>query len=252
MSDEIRFLQELSILTWPPKMILNLNGWKVRISEGITKRANSVSPMEYSGKNLIDDISTAENYFRVNKLPSIFQLPDSFKPASLQEELLSLNYKIVDETIVMVANIDGLDFPKINEEFDIHRLENELDNWLNEQQKINPTSQSQIDGRREILSRIAQSNAGYFLAKEGNKTVAVGLAILQENYMVIYSMFTHPDYRRKGIAQNLMIKMIEWGDLNLVDYVFLQVESVNTPAKHLYEKVGFKEKYRYRYLVKEF
>ncbi len=63
-------------------------------------------------------------------------------------------------------------------------------------------------------------------------------------------MFTHPDFRRQGIAQTLMAKMVEWGDINLVDTVFLQVESINEGAKKLYKKVGFKERYRYRYLIK--
>ncbi|NPD88106.1 MAG: GNAT family N-acetyltransferase [Asgard group archaeon] len=251
MSNEIRILQEISILTWPPKMILNLNGWKIRISEGITKRANSVSPLEYSGNNLIEDISVVENYYRVNRLPSIFQLHDTFEPVSLQDKLLSLDYKIVDETIVMMANIDEINLPYQNEKYEFHLLENQLDKWLNDLQLINQTDKLQIDGRREIISRIAQSNVGYFVARDNKKTVAVGLAVLQENYMVIYSMFTHPDYRRKGIAQTILANMIEWGDVNLVDRVFLQVESENTSAINLYKKVGFKEKYRYRYLIKE-
>lgn len=251
MSEEIKILQEISILTWPPKISLNLNGWKIRISEGITKRANSVSPVDYTGENLNDDILTVENYYRVNKLPSIFQLHDTFEPPSLQDKLLSLNYEIIDETIVMMANIDEINLPYQNKKYEFHLLENELNKWLKELQIINQADKLQIDGRREIISRIAQSNVGYFIARDNGKTVAVGLAVLQENYMVIYSMFTHLDYRRKGIAQTLLANMIEWGEVNLVDRVFLQVESENRLARNLYKKVGFKEKHRYRYLIKE-
>ena len=252
MSEEIKILQEISILTWPPKISLNLNGWKIRISEGITKRANSVSPVEYIGENLDEDILVVENYYRANKFPSIFQLHDTFEPVSLQDKLLSLDYEIKAETIVMMANIDEIDLPNLNEKYEYHFLENELNNWLKELQTINQTDKSQIDGRREIIGRIAQSNVGYFIAGDSGKTIAVGLAILQESYMVIYSMYTHFDYRRKGIAQTLLANMIEWGDVNLVDRVFLQVESENTSAINLYKKVGFKEKYRYRYLIKDF
>ena len=250
MNDEIKFLQELSILTWPPKMILNLNGWKVRISEGVTMRANSVSPIEYSGKDLKDDISSVEKYYNVNNLPTIFQLHDTFEPANLMDELLSLNYEIKDETIVMTADIGDINVPKINDKYEIQLMGKELDKWFSDLQIINQIDQSQIDGRKQILGRIAQSNVGYFKAIEKAKIVAVGLAILQENYMAIYSMFTHSDFRRQGIAQTLIAKMIEWGDVNLVDKVFLQVETVNEGAKKLYEKVGFQEKYRYRYLIK--
>ncbi|MCG3221323.1 MAG: GNAT family N-acetyltransferase [Candidatus Heimdallarchaeota archaeon] len=252
MSEEIKTLQEISNFTWPPKISLNLNGWKIRISEGITKRVNSVSPVEYSGGNLNEDILAVENYYRANNLPSIFQLHDTFEPASLQNKLLSLDYEIKDETIVMMANIDEINLSYLNEKFEFLLLEGELDKWLTELQIINQADKPQIDGRREIIGRIAQSNVGYFIAGDNEKTVAVGLAVLQENYMVIYSMFTHPDYRRKGIAQTILAKMIEWGDVNLVDRVFLQVESESASAINLYKKVGFKEKYRYRYLIKEF
>lgn len=251
MGNEIQVLQELSNLTWPPKMILNLNGWKIRISEGVTMRTNSVSPMEYYGDNITEDIMKVENYYRASKFPSIFQLHDSFKPASLQEELLTLDYEIVDETIVMTANIVKISIPKLNEKYEYQLLENELDKWLNDQQILNQVEKSIIDGRREIISRITQSNVGYFRTLDNGETIAVGLAVIQENYMAIYSMFTHPDYRRKGIAQTLMAKMIEWGDINLVDKVFLQVETSNNGARELYEKAGFNEKYRYRYLVKQ-
>ncbi|MHA1953667.1 MAG: GNAT family N-acetyltransferase [Candidatus Heimdallarchaeaceae archaeon] len=251
MSDEIKILQEISILTWPPKMILYLNGWKIRISEGGTRRANSVSPLEYSGDNLKKDISTVENYYRTNELPSIFQLHDTFEPANLQEELLSHGYEIKDETIVMVANIDGINLQSLNNKYEFHRLENEFDMWPYDPNEITDAIQIQIDERREIFSRITKSNLSFFTAEDNKKTVSVGVAVLQDNYMAIYGMFTHLDYRRKGIAQTILAKMVEWGDENLVDNVFLQVESENTSARNLYKKVGFKEKYRYRYLIKD-
>jgi ribosomal protein S18 acetylase RimI-like enzyme len=231
-------------------MILNLNGWKIRISEGVTMRANSVSPIEYSSKDLKADILSVERYYKSNKLPAIFQLHDTFEPANLQDELLSLNYELIDETIVMTADIQEINISKINEDYDAHIMENGLEKWFSDRQTINEIDKIQMNGRKEILRRIAQSNVGYFKAVEGANTLAVGLAILQENYMAIYSMFTHPDYRRQGIAQTLMTKMIDWGDINLVDKIFLQVETINEGARKLYEKVGFKERYRYRYLIK--
>ena len=71
----IRFYQELSTNAWPAKYYYLLNGWVARISEGVTKRANSVMPLTYYGDNLKEDIQVVETIFTKNKLPIIFQLP---------------------------------------------------------------------------------------------------------------------------------------------------------------------------------
>ena len=63
-----------------------------------------------------------------------------------------------------------------------------------------------------------KSNVSYYIAVEGDKPIAVGLGVSEDNYMFIYNMFTHPNYRRKKIAQTILMKMFEWADINLVDH----------------------------------
>ncbi len=252
MSEEIAFYQELSTITWPPKMILNLNGWKLRISEGVTKRANSVSPTLYTGNDLNADIARVERFFQEKGLPAIFQLPDYFEPSELRNILLSSGYKVIDETIVMIGDISVLKLPSIATDFDLHHFEGDIERWISAFRTLRESSKSLIEGFRDIIERATKSNVCYYLAEKENKAVAVGLTISEGNYMGIYNMFTHQDYRRQGVAQALISMIIEWGEINLIDHVFLQVEADNLGAIQLYKKIGFKEKYSYRYLIKSF
>lgn len=67
---------------------------------------------------------------------------------------------------------------------------------------------------------------------------------IPENILVYIA--THKDFRGKGIGKKLMLKAIEIADGNIA----LHVEPDN-PAKYLYEKIGFTNKYlEMRYIKK--
>ena len=66
---------------------------------------------------------------------------------------------------------------------------------------------------------------------------------IPENILVYIA--THKEFRGKGIGKKMMIKAIELADGNIA----LHVEPDN-PAKYLYEKIGFTNKYLEMRLIK--
>ncbi len=249
MKDLVKLYQELSTNSWPPKSVVSLNGWKIRISEGVTKRANSVSPLIYNGDNLKEDVEYTENIYRKNNLPTIFQLADYFQPSNLYDFLIDRNYKEIDETIVMIAQIDKILDSPIKSNFNYIISETDLEKWIDDFKTIRMEGSTRIEGMRKIIQRLTSPKSCYFIAEE-EEPVAVGLTVTEGNFMVIYNMYTHPDYRRQGIAKSLLAKMIEKGKKDNVKNVYLQVEADNLDAIKLYSKIGMKECYRYRYLIK--
>jgi ribosomal-protein-alanine N-acetyltransferase len=56
----------------------------------------------------------------------------------------------------------------------------------------------------------------------------------------IVNVATHPDFRRRGCAEALLGKMEEFLSERGVADVYLEVRVSNTPARTLYEKLGFR------------
>lgn len=48
------------------------------------------------------------------------------------------------------------------------------------------------------------------------------------------------DYRRQGIAQNLLRSLVDFANEHNIVKIFLEVSSINIPAQNLYNKFGFK------------
>ena len=59
--------------------------------------------------------------------------------------------------------------------------------------------------------------------------------------MEIMTICTHPDFRRQGVAENLLMTMMDYAQLAKVSKIFLEVRSDNIPAQKLYAKMGFIE-----------
>ncbi len=92
---------------------------------------------------------------------------------------------------------------------------------------------------RSIASELDNQLALWLVALEG-ETVAgyVGSqSVMGESDMM--NIAVHPAYRRRGIAENLVDSLVavlnETGNHSLT----LEVRASNTPAKALYEKLGF-------------
>ncbi|MCK5046773.1 MAG: GNAT family N-acetyltransferase, partial [Candidatus Heimdallarchaeota archaeon] len=79
----------------------------------------------------------------------------------------------------------------------------------------------------------------------------IGMAVLEQGNLGIFDMLVNPVFLRQGIAGSLIAKMVEWGRENSVQSTYLCVQGDNQPAIALYKKVGLKECYRYRYLIKK-
>ncbi|MFA5839501.1 MAG: ribosomal protein S18-alanine N-acetyltransferase [Candidatus Margulisiibacteriota bacterium] len=75
----------------------------------------------------------------------------------------------------------------------------------------------------------------YLVAKEGDQIIGyIGTEKILDEIHVI-NMAVHPDFRRKGIGNMLLEKV-----LKKPDTVYLEVRETNIAAQKLYEKYGFK------------
>ncbi len=91
-----------------------------------------------------------------------------------------------------------------------------------------------------FYNELANNLASYYCVKDTSDKILAYIGcwhIIEEAH--ITSLAVHPDYRRKQLAQILIIKAIEDCYKDMIKYVTLEVRESNTEAISLYEKFLF-------------
>jgi len=252
LKDDVLYYQSIATNNWPAKDLILVNGWILRISEGITRRANSVLPLRYKGTNLDEDIDEVERIYKENKLPIIFQISDYYTPEKLHEHLLERNYKSEAESLFMTLPFEGMKEIVVNSDVSYECHEEQSDEFMEALGKLTKMSEERYEGVKAIINRILVSSRAFFLIrKRNNIIIGFALGVAEMGKVGIYDLFVGKEYRRTGLAQNLLLEMKKWGERKGTTEFHLCVQGDNTGAITMYKKVGFKEIFRYRYLVKE-
>jgi ribosomal protein S18 acetylase RimI-like enzyme len=84
---------------------------------------------------------------------------------------------------------------------------------------------------------------------EGGATVCCGRAVAEDDLVGLFDLVTDPAQRGRGLARRLIAHLLAWGQAQGARGAYLQVEVQNAPALRLYDRLGFRELYRYWYRV---
>ena len=92
---------------------------------------------------------------------------------------------------------------------------------------------------KSVASELNNSLSCWLVAEEnGVVTGYVGSqTVIDESDMM--NVAVHPDHRRKGIAEALVVELVEALKKRESHCLTLEVRASNAPAKALYEKLGF-------------
>ncbi|MEK3981866.1 GNAT family N-acetyltransferase [Paenibacillus sp. FSL K6-3166] len=244
-----KFIEEITLNTWPAEQSLLLNGWILRTAAGYTKRANSVNPLygaERCTADLGDQIKLAEQYYEHAGLKPVFKITPYIQPASLDEKLADRGYSIAEPSSVRVLDLEDLATPDLC--YTVQVQENLTEAWLNVFSELTELS----DKNRETLTRMLSAShlkQGYVILFNNDIPTACGLGVIQNGYMGLYDIVTAAEYRRQGMAEQLLLALLHWGKSRGAKTSFLQVVQANAGASALYDKLGFKEIYKYWYRV---
>lgn len=95
--------------------------------------------------------------------------------------------------------------------------------------------------KESFYNELSNNLAHYYCAiiNDGKIAGYVGCwHIFEEAHITTLSV--HPDHRKQGIAQQLLLTIIDGCYKNKIKYITLEVRESNIPAICLYEKNGFK------------
>ena len=102
------------------------------------------------------------------------------------------------------------------------------------------------EGSRQARSPV-QPDVGLAAARIGDR--ATGTAAYADDWVGFRAIEVTPEHRREGLGLAVMEALLEWGAERGATTAYLQVIGDNQPALALYERLGFREHHRYRYLT---
>ena len=79
--------------------------------------------------------------------------------------------------------------------------------------------------------------------------VARGRGVLSGDWLLVEGLEVDPAHRRRGLATAVLAEVLDWGASQGARTALLHVETANTGAAALYDRLGFRTHHTNRYLV---
>jgi GNAT superfamily N-acetyltransferase len=238
---------------WPPARVEILDGWRCRLDRGVTRRANSVLAADWTGKDLPQGFSKAENIYEKAGLTPCFQITPAAQPLELDEALAARGYGANGHSLVQRADLlcrsdttaSLPDTAASNP--DVRLTARAGAAWCAALQAGGPREQGLA--KCQILERIELPCAFVACGPEAAPD-AIGLGICDGEVVWLNSMYSRPEARGRGLARRLLTAIACWAAKQGAEALMLQVEADNVPARRLYEGFGFSTLYPYHYRSK--
>ena len=179
--------------------------------------------------------------------PARFQVCPAGQPDNLDAILSDRGYTSDARTAVQIADLSTvLTHTQRKEAHPVLVTETFDTAWFDAYYEAEDVTDADAAVRRGILQRIGP-RVGYAHLRVEGRSVGMGLAVMERGWVGIFSMATHPAFRRRGYATAVIHALANWGHANRAEHMYLQVMERNKTAQKLYAKLGFETLYHYHY-----
>jgi GNAT superfamily N-acetyltransferase len=233
-------VEEACLNAWPALREVLLDGWVLRFSEGLTRRANSANPL---GPDSEVDLRACETLYRRLGLPTIIRVLSLIDP-SVDDRLAKGGYTGEGESRVLYGPIEDVEAAR---DPDVGLLDEPTPEWFGAMAVLQNHSSDQAATYRRIVGQLAIPAAFAALSDEGG-IVALAYGALHNGLLCYESVITDRLRRRQGWGRRIIKALAAWARDQGAVGVCLEVEAHNAAARALYDAIGLKtELYRYHY-----
>jgi GNAT superfamily N-acetyltransferase len=233
-------VEETCLNAWPALREVLLDGWLLRFSKGLTRRANSANPLRPVAHA---DIRGCEALYRRLRLPTIFRVLTLIDPA-VDERLAAADYTREGESCVLYGPIDGIETAR---DPDVQLLSEASPQWFAAMAALQQHTQEQAATYRGLVGQVAIPTA-FAALSAGGELVALAYGAIHDGLLCYESVVTDGRRRRQGYGRRIITALAAWAEKEGAYGACLEVEAGNIPARALYDTIGLKtELYRYHY-----
>lgn len=239
-SADLLALEAVSARAWPPLHTARVGGWRLNASTGHTGRANTCWALEAPDRPLDEALAWARSWYAGFGLPTKFKTVEGVSHTGDVEAFLRTSgFSPNTETKVMTGPVGGANDGVLLEDAPGEVFQSVLFETLYR-------DMADAEERLATLRRIAQP-ARFARIEADGRAVAVGAVAVDGGWAGVSVMRTSPDYRRQGLAGRIVSALLGFAASEGATRSYLQVEAKNETAVALYEKLGFRTAYHYRY-----
>ncbi|WP_315094538.1 GNAT family N-acetyltransferase [uncultured Cellulomonas sp.] len=247
----------VELATWPPARVVDVDGWKVGLSGGLTRRANSVLPLG-TPPDITATLDRIEALYAREGQPAIVRVCRA-SPRGLDDLLALRDYEVMSRTDVLVRELDGLEphpggIRTSAGAVRVSAADRPDDAWLaawsGSKARLHTTgSAAQADDTSLRLARevLGGAPAVYLTATDATGLVGVIRAAFAEDWVALSCLVVTQPARRHGLGRYLTVRALDEAVRRGARRAFLQVEAENTAAGELYWSLGFQPAERYVY-----
>ncbi len=239
---EIKIIEDLSLNAWPSHQMQIYDGWILRFSYFYTHRTNCIEQIGSSSIPLGDKLDYCEEIYEKWGTPAIYKITPLLN-SSFDQKLTERGYHIAHVTEVMTMDMN--DYQKTAPLYPVFVSDSISPSWLNAlfdmKGTVNKIHRRIVPSMYAAIPKDIISAAVY----DGDKIIGTGLCILDRDYAGIYAIHVDKDFRRRRIGDAVCRALLNAASQQGAAFAYLQVVKGNSPAKKLYESLGFQDFYTY-------
>ena len=225
----------------PPEESMLIDGWLLRFNRGRSRNPNSVWPLYPGSEGVAAKVEMCERHYADRGLVCHFRLTDGDSGAAIEEELLRRGYAIDNPNHLLTMEA----FPDVESSI----AEVGLEAWLDTLRAIDPDQDDEAVGmKRGPLSRLSLP-AWYGLVEHEGEPCSYGRAVQQDDLYQLAELWTAPALRGRGLGTRLIHGLLALGKRAGATVPLIPVADANPDARRLYERLGFRRAYGFKYLT---
>ena len=238
-------LEQRSFSSWPALEQTAHRGWVIRLADGYTKRANSVTALAFSAGGLDESIAYCEGLYGERGLIPTFRLTPCSQPEELDSRLEFRGYRVLDPSLVL--HLDLATWRHCKENTSVQ--DSTLDAWMATFGRLSKSGPDRQAKHAGLLQRISTPRLLALLHNQEGRAIGCGLGVLDQDYLGLFDLVIDPELRQQGHGGTLVSAILQWAQEQGALHAYLQVVQANGPARHFYGSLGFQELYPYWYRI---